>query len=259
MRTPLVAGNWKCHLTVPEAVALVQSLRKPLDGLKGVEVVVCPPYTSLSAVKSQLASSSIALGAQDLFWEPHGAFTGEVSGPMLADAGCRFCIIGHSERRRYFGETDEAAHRKLLAALAHGLTAIVCIGETLEEREQGKTFEVLKRQVSAALDGATAQEMARVVVAYEPVWAIGTGRHATPEQAQEAHRFIRERLTALLGTPLASQTVRIQYGGSVTAANALSLLSQPDVDGALVGGASLKADSFVAIVKAAAEAKAITT
>ena len=250
MRKPIIAGNWKCHLTSPEAVALVQQVRKPLDGLEEVEIVVCPPYTSLSAVKNQLASSSMVLGAQDLFWEPQGAFTGEVSAPMLADAGCRYVIVGHSERRRYFGETDETVHRKLLAALAHGLTAIVCIGETLEEREQGKTFDVLTRQIGGALSGDAAQDIARLVLAYEPVWAIGTGRNATPEQVQEAHRFIRERLATLFGTQPA-QAVRIQYGGSVTAENARRLLSQPDVDGALVGGASLNADSFVAIVKAA--------
>ncbi len=258
MRRPIIAGNWKCHLTSREAVQLIQSLRKPLDGLDGVEVVVCPTFTSLAAVKNSLAGSSIGLGAQDLFWESQGAFTGEVSAPMLIDAGCRYVIIGHSERRRYFGETDETVHRKLQAALANHLIPIVCIGETLEEREQGQTFDVLTRQLRGALNGCAAQDLARIVLAYEPVWAIGTGRNATPEQAQEAQRFIREWLSKHL-SPQVAEAIRIQYGGSVTAANALSLLSQPDVDGALVGGASLKTESFVAIVNAAVEAKAVNT
>ncbi len=264
MRRPIIAGNWKCHLLSSEAVSLIQSLRKVLDGLEGPEVVVCPTFTSLASVKQALAGSSIGLGAQDLFWELQGAFTGEVSAPMLVDAGCRYVIIGHSERRRFFGETDEMVHRKLQAALTSRLTPIVCIGETLEEREQEQTLEVLRRQLRGALNGPTggdhfaAKDLAHLVLAYEPVWAIGTGRNATPEQAQEAQHFIREWLSSAFGQPFA-ESVRIQYGGSVTAANALSLLSQPDVDGALVGGASLKADSFVAIVKASVEAKAVNT
>lgn len=252
MRRPIIAGNWKCHLTPPEAVQLIQSLRKQLDGLEGIDVVVCPAFTSLAAASGSLKGSSIALGGQDLFWEPQGAFTGEVSAPMLSDAGCRYVIIGHSERRRYFAETDETVHRKLQAALTNRLTPIVCVGETLEEREGGKTVDRLTRQLSGALSGSSSQDLNHLVLAYEPVWAIGTGRNATPDQAQEAQRFIREWLSKSFGQPLAS-AVRIQYGGSVTEANALSLLSQPDVDGALVGGASLKADSFVAIVKAALE------
>lgn len=254
MRKPIIAGNWKCYLTSPEAVQLVQSLRKQLDGLEGIDVVVCPAFTSLAAAGSSLKGSSIALGGQDLFWELQGAFTGEVSATMLVDAGCRYVIIGHSERRRLFCETDETVHRKLQVALTNRLTPIVCVGETLEEREQGKTFDVLRRQLGGALNGFAANDLTHLVLAYEPVWAIGTGRNATPDQAQEAQRFIREWLSKSFGQPLAS-AVRIQYGGSVTAANALSLLSQPDVDGALVGGASLKDDSFVAIVKAAADAK----
>ena len=252
MKRPIIAGNWKCHLTSSEAVRLTQSLRTSFNGLDRVEVVVCPPFTALAAVKNSLAGSSVALGAQDLFWEPQGAFTGEISAPMLLDAGCRYVIIGHSERRRYFAETDEMVHRKLQAALAHRLIPIVCIGETLEERERGQTFDVLKRQLQGALSGCSDQDLNRLVLAYEPVWAIGTGRNATPEQAQEAHRFIREWFSAHGGREVA-EGVRLQYGGSVTAANVVRLLSQPDVDGALVGGASLKAESFVLIVNAAVE------
>ena len=256
MRRPIIAGNWKCHYTSTEAAAFAKQLRQQLETVRDVEVVVCPPFTALSSVAAQLAGSSIALGAQDLFWEPSGAFTGEISAPMLQDAGCRFCIIGHSERRQHFGETDEQIHRKLRAALQHGLTPILCVGETLPQRERGETFEVLRRQVDGALRDVSAQEAARLVIAYEPVWAIGTGRNATAAQAQEAQAFLREQLKARWQAQVA-QTVRIQYGGSVNASNALELLQQPDVDGALVGGASLKADSFVAIVRAASEAKAV--
>ena len=221
---------------------------------RGIEVVVCPPFTALSSVSAQLSKTAIALGAQDLFWEPHGAFTGEVSGPMLLEVGCHYCIIGHSERRQSFGETDEVVRRKLVAANQHGLLPILCVGETLTEREQGKTFEVLSRQLGTALSDGEHWNGSRLIIAYEPVWAIGTGKNATPDQAQEAHRFIRQWVAKRCGVE-AAQTLRIQYGGSVSSANAASLLQQPDVDGALVGGASLKAESFVAIVKAAAEAK----
>ena len=256
MRTPIIAGNWKMHATLADAGALVASLKASCRD-ETVEVVVCPPFTALSSVARSLKGSSIGVGAQDLFWETQGAFTGEVSCVMLTDVGCRYVIIGHSERRRYFGETDQTVQRKLSAALQHPLTPIVCIGETLEEREQHQTYDVLKRQLGGALDACAASDVARLVLAYEPVWAIGTGRNATPEQAQEAHRFIRDWLGERFGAQVAG-TVRIQYGGSVTAANAATLLQQPDVDGALVGGASLKADAFAAIVKAAVEAKAVT-
>ncbi|MBI3087733.1 MAG: triose-phosphate isomerase [Candidatus Omnitrophica bacterium] len=256
MRRPVIAGNWKCNLTSREAVALVQQLKASLDR-PTVDVVVCPPFTALAAVASQLTNTSIALGAQDLFWEPQGAFTGEVSAPMLADLGCRYCIIGHSERRQSFGETDDRVHKKLRAALQHGLTPIVCVGETLKEREANRTFEVVRRQVQGALHGLSAKEVGALILAYEPVWAIGTGRNATPAQAQEAQAFIRRLLKDGWGAPVA-EAVRIQYGGSVNASNALELLQQPDVDGALVGGASLNAEAFTAIVKSAAEAKLVT-
>jgi len=255
MRTPIIAGNWKCHLTLGEAEVLVMKL-KAACRVDGVEVVVCPPFTALAHVGRLLDrdGSTIALGAQDLFWEPRGAFTGEVSPLMLRDVGCRYVIIGHSERRQHFGETDASVHRKLGAALAHGLTPIVCIGETLAERQEGKTFDVLKRQLTGAFVDCEPWDCGQLIIAYEPVWAIGTGKNATPEQAQEAHRFIREWFGGRCGSKV-SEEIRIQYGGSVTADNAASLLQQPDLDGALVGGASLKADGFSAIVKAASEAK----
>ena len=256
MRRPIIAGNWKANLTRDGAAALVQQLKGPCD-TAAVEVVVCPPFTALAAVASLLKGSRIALGAQDVFWEPSGAFTGEVTPPMLVDLGCRYVIVGHSERRTHFGESDEAVGRKLQAALAHGLAPIVCIGETLTQREAGQTFDVLARQLDGALGGCPPDACGRLILAYEPVWAIGTGKHATPEQAQEAHQAIRRWVAQRCG-PEAGQAVRIQYGGSVTAANAAGLLQQPDVDGALVGGASLKADAFTAIVQAAASVAAST-
>ena len=256
MRKPIVAGNWKCHKTTAEAVELARQLRTSLDGVQDVEIVVCPPFTALSATAAALRGSSIGLGAQDVFWEPSGAFTGEIAVPMLVELGCRFCIVGHSERRQYFGDTDDSVNRKLRALLAAGLTPIVCIGETLPQREQGETFDVLRRQLEGALKDLAAPEGQRLVIAYEPVWAIGTGRNATAAQAQEAQAFIRRWLEGVWTAQAAGQ-VRIQYGGSVNAANALELLQQADVDGALVGGASLKVDSFIAIVKAASEAKLV--
>lgn len=254
MRRPIIAGNWKMHLTLSESSALARQLLQTCNA-DGVDVVLCPPFTALTAVGQLLQGSRIGLGAQDLFWEPQGAFTGEVSPVMLADAGCRYVIIGHSERRTHFGETDATVQRKLRAALGQPFTPIVCIGETLAERESGQTFDVLTRQLDGGLGGCSAAEAQRLVLAYEPVWAIGTGRTATPEQAQEAHAFIRGWLSRRWGAA-AAQALRLQYGGSVTAANAAQLLSQGDVDGALVGGASLKADAFAAIVKAALETKA---
>ena len=256
MRKPVIAGNWKMHLTLREAEVLVKQLKASCE-TDAVDVIVCPPFTALSSIGQLLRGSRIGLGAQNLFWEPKGAFTGEVSPAMLIDVGCRYVIIGHSERRTHFGETDQAVQRKLAAALQHGLTPIVCIGETLAEREAARTFEVLARQLDGALGGCPGGECRRVIVAYEPVWAIGTGRNATPEQAQEAHAFIRQRVAKQCGEDVGG-ALRIQYGGSVTAENAASLLQQPDVDGALVGGASLKAEDFAAIVKASVEAKAVT-
>jgi triosephosphate isomerase len=258
MRRPIIAGNWKLHATLQEASALVRQLKGAceVEAGGGVDVVVCPPFTALATVAEALKGSRIGLGAQDLFWEPHGAFTGEVSAGLLADAGCRYVIIGHSERRTHFGETDETVRRKLAAALRQPLVPIACIGETLQQREANQTFAVLERQLAGALDGLSGGDAAKVVLAYEPVWAIGTGRNASPEQAQEAHAFIRQWLAKRWGAGV-SESLRIQYGGSVTAANAAGLLQQPDVDGALVGGASLKAEAFTAIVKAALEAKAV--
>ena len=240
------------HLLREEASALVRQLRTSCE-TDAVEVVACPPFTALAVVAPLLAGSRIGLGAQDMFWEPQGAFTGEISPRMLVDAGCRYVLIGHSERRTHFGETDETVRRKLAAARQHGLTPIVCVGETLAQREAGQTFEVLTRQLEGALAETALKGVEPLILAYEPVWAIGTGRNATPEQAQEAQAFIRRWAAKRFGER-AAESLRIQYGGSVTAANAASLLQQPDVDGALVGGASLNAEAFSAIVKAAADA-----
>ena len=254
MRKAIIAGNWKMHLGLREAEALLHALRASCE-TDVIDVVVCPPFTALAAAAKILAGSSLGLGGQDLCWEPQGAFTGAISPVMLRDVGCRYVIVGHSERRTHFGETDEIIHRKLRAALAHELIPIMCIGETRQEREQRKTFEVLTRQLAGAFRDCERWDCARVVLAYEPVWAIGTGTHATPEQAQEAHQFIRQWLVKRCGAPI-GDAKRIQYGGSVTPANAASLLQQPDVDGALVGGASLKSEAFGVIVKAALDVKA---
>ncbi|MBI2094472.1 MAG: triose-phosphate isomerase [Candidatus Omnitrophica bacterium] len=249
MRRSIIAGNWKMNATLREAEALVTALvQRPIP--ETVEVVVCPPFTAISHVARLLAGSRIGLGAQDLFWESAGAFTGEISAPMLVDLGCRYVIIGHSERRTYFGETNEWVSRKLRAALAAGLAPIVCVGETLAQREANQTMEIIDQQLTSALTGLSAADLSRLIIAYEPVWAIGTGKNATPEQAQEVHLFIRNGLSQRFSQQ-AAESVRIQYGGSVNAANAASLLQLPDVDGALVGGASLKADAFQAIVQAA--------
>ena len=256
MRRAIIAGNWKMHLTIEEAVRFVTQLKGTVSGMEGIEVVVCPPFTALSTVAKGLAGSSIRLGAQDVFWELQGAFTGEVSPAMLRDAGCQYVIIGHSERRTQFGETDAIVHRKLLAALQAGLRPIVCVGETLAEREADQTFSVLTRQLAGALEGLSRSHWEQLVLAYEPVWAIGTGRNATPDQAQEAQAFMRKWLATHAGQGM-SDSLRIQYGGSVNATIAASLLQQPDVDGALVGGASLHAATFAAIVKAAQEAKMV--
>jgi triosephosphate isomerase len=252
MRKRIIAGNWKANLTIDEAHALARHVLNACE-TEAVEVIICPPFTALAAVAQLLKGSRIRLGAQDVFWEPWGAFTGEVTPPMLADVGCRYVIIGHSERRTHFGETDQSVGRKLLATRTHALLPIVCIGETLAEREGKQTCDVLARQLGGALKELSTDDAKRLILAYEPVWAIGTGRNATPEQAQEAHAFIREWLAKRYRVEVA-ESIRIQYGGSVNASNAAPLLSQPDVDGALVGGASLKADAFAAIVKAAVDA-----
>jgi len=247
-RRKFVCGNWKMHRTVGEALALVKELRDGIgDG--AVQVAVAPPFTALHAVAGAIAGSGLELAAQDVHWEAQGAFTGEISAPMLADVGCRHGIVGHSERRQLFGETDETVRRKVGALLAANVLPIVCVGETLEERDEKRTLEVVERQIRGALMGVPASALAAITVAYEPVWAIGTGKTATAAQAQEVHAAIRGLLRELGGG--AADSIRIQYGGSVKPENAAELMSQPDVDGALVGGASLKAKDFIAIVKGA--------
>lgn len=248
MRKPIIAGNWKLNNTTREAAEFVTLLKRDLSEVTDVDIVVCPVFTALSVMADILTESNIGLGAQDVYWEDSGAFTGEVSAPLLKEIGVQYVIIGHSERRQYFGETNQTVNKKIRAALNHGLTPIVCIGEMLRERENNKTFEVIRTQCKESLAGFDADEMKRMVVAYEPVWAIGTGQTATPAQAQEVHRFIRELLTKMHNEE-AAETVRIQYGGSVKPENIAELMAQRDIDGALVGGASLKADSFVPIVK----------
>jgi triosephosphate isomerase len=249
-RRKVVAGNWKMNKTVPEALALVRELKGLVASAQNVEVVVAPPFVALHAVAQELAGSNIRLAAQNCHWEASGAFTGEVSASMLKDVGCTYVILGHSERRQFFGETDETVNKRTRAALKAGLIPIVCVGETLAEREANRTLEVVERQVAGALAGFSASEVAGFVLAYEPVWAIGTGRTATSEQAQEVHAAIRAQLGRLYDGATAGQ-VRIQYGGSVKPDNAAELMGKPDVDGALVGGASLKAGDFAAIVRAA--------
>lgn len=256
MRKFIIAGNWKMYKTIVEAIELANGLKRELFQLESddIDIVLCPPFTALSEVSEVIADSNIRLGAQDLYWQEEGAFTGEVSPLMLKDAGCRYVIIGHSERRQFFSETNEAVNNKIKAALKHGLTPIACVGESLREREAGATFKVLEDHVQNGLKGIDESEVLKLVIAYEPVWAIGTGKTATPEQAQEAHKYIRDLLTKMYNKDVASE-VRIQYGGSVKPENASELMQQPDVDGALVGGASLKVDSFSQIVKKASVVK----
>ena len=247
-RLPFIAGNWKMNKTVGEAVDLVRELKASISKVRGVEVAVAPPFTALLSVYKELEDSTILLAGQNLYWEEKGAFTGEVSPLMLKEVGCCYVIIGHSERRQFFGETEETVNRRIKAALAHSLKVIFCIGEMLREREEGKTFSVIERQVEGGLKGLGDKEMTNVVVAYEPVWAIGTGKTATPEQAEEVHRFIREKLEKLYSGEISEET-RIQYGGSVTPENIKGLMNQANIDGALVGGASLKAEPFSKIVR----------
>ena len=248
MRKPIIAGNWKLNNTEKEAVDLVTALRNNLNNVTEVDIVVCPVFTVLPVVHDVLLESNIGLGAQNVFWEDFGAFTGEISAPLLKDIGVQYVIIGHSERRQYFGETDEMVNKRTKAALAHGLIPIVCVGEVLAQREENKTFDVIQIQCEGAFAGLTVAEMEKIVIAYEPVWAIGTGKTATPGQAQEVHKFIRGLLAKLYDENI-SQTIRIQYGGSVKPENSAELMSQPDIDGALVGGASLKAEPFIGIIK----------
>lgn len=238
MRKTIIAGNWKMYKAIKEGQELVNGLKRELYETDGVDIVVCPPYTLLSYLADMLTESNILLGAQDVFWEKEGAFTGEVSAEMLKDAGAKFVIIGHSERRQYFGETNESVNKKLKAALACGLVPLVCVGESLKEREAGRTFEVLSGHLKGGLAGIAKEEALKTVLAYEPVWAIGTGKTATSEQAEEAHKYIRDLLEKLYDKETA-QGMRIQYGGSVKPENISELIRQPDVDGALVGAPAL--------------------
>ncbi len=247
MRTPLIAGNWKMYKTVGEAVELVEALLADLGDVADREVVVCPPFTALYPLSPLLAETPIALGAQDVFYEAQGAFTGAVAPAMLRDVGCSYAIVGHSERRQIFGEDDVLVNKKLLAALKNDLRPILCVGETKPQRDNGEAEAIVVAQVRADLAGVSAEQMSNVVVAYEPIWAIGTGDTATPADAQAMHATIRATLAELFGDDVA-QSVRIQYGGSVKPDNVDELMAQPDIDGALVGGASLKADSFLRIV-----------
>ena len=249
MRKYLIAGNWKMNLTRDSSVALIHGLLDILVPGENVEVAVCPPAVYLHDVGAALRGSHVALGAQNMHHEASGAYTGEVSGEMLCDLGCQYVILGHSERRQLFGETDAGVNQKIFAALEKELTPIVCVGETLEERESDQTSAVIAEQVRGSLAGLSAEQAGKLVIAYEPVWAIGTGKTASPEQAEEVHSQIRSLLTELFGET--AETIRIQYGGSVKPDNAAELLGKPNIDGALVGGASLKADGFAAIVAAA--------
>ena len=250
-RRKLVAGNWKMNTTLAEAKALAEAVAKGVGTLSNADVAVCPPFPWLLPVAEVLKGSSVALGAQDVHYEKKGAYTGEVSPAMLLEAGCKYTVVGHSERRHGLGETDAAINHKVHTALEEGLHVILCMGETLAERERNLQERIFQRQVYAACAGLTDDQFHRLVFAYEPVWAIGTGKVATPDQAQAAHHNIRARMAQLYGDKIAS-ALPILYGGSVTAENAAGLFSQPDIDGGLIGGASLKADSFIAIVKAAA-------
>ncbi len=248
MRRSIIAGNWKLNNTEKEAVALVTALRNVFIDLTELDIVVCPVFTAIPVVHDVLFESNIAVGAQDLYWEDSGAFTGEVSAPLLKELGVKYVIVGHSERRQLFGETNQTVNKKICAALRYGLTPIVCVGEVLQEREGNKTFDTIETQCKESLAGLTAEEIKKIIIAYEPVWAIGTGKTATPQQAQEVHQFIRRWLVKMYQDKVA-MTIRIQYGGSVKPENIAELMAQPDIDGALVGGASLKADTFIQIVR----------
>ena len=247
MRTPVLAANWKMHKTIAEAVAFMNAFRGLVDGVDDVEIVIAPPFTAVHAIVAAARETRIRVAGQDLYWESQGAFTGEVSAVMLAEAGANHVIVGHSERRHLFGERDPEVGLKVRVAIAAGLTPIACVGETLDEREAGRTATVLTRQLEGALEGLTGDQVGALVVAYEPVWAIGTGRTATPEQAQDAHAHLRREIRRLAG-PDAAGRCRILYGGSVKPGNVRELSTQPDVDGALVGGASLDPGSFAEIV-----------
>jgi len=248
MRTKIIAGNWKMNKSASEAAALIAEIKAELEGVSGVEVVVCPPAVDLKDAAAAVAGSAIGLGAQNVHWAESGAFTGEISAAMLKDLGVKYVIVGHSERRQYFGETNETVNKRTKAAVAAGLIPLVCVGETLEERDSGQMESVVISQIREGLAGL-GDDFGKIVVAYEPVWAIGTGRTASPAQAQEVHALIRRTLAEISSGDMAN-TVRIQYGGSMKPDNAVELMSQPDIDGGLIGGAALQAASFAAIVKA---------
>lgn len=246
-RRPLLAGNWKMYKTGDEAAATARQLVEKLDRVTGRDVMIAPAFTALEPLAKVFEDSPVALGAQNMYWEDEGAYTGEISPAMLVAAGCTYVIIGHSERRQYLAETDRTVNRKINAALRHQLIPVLCIGETEQQRESSETFSVLDKQIKEGLEGLSSNDLETLVIAYEPIWAIGTGKTATTEQAQEVHAFLRDRMKEGFGNSLA-KSIRILYGGSVKPANILELMAMPDIDGALVGGASLEADSFTAIV-----------
>ena len=248
MRKPVIAGNWKMYKTASDTTSFISEFKPLVSDVANCEIVICPPFTSLNSAKGALKGSNIKLAAQDIFWEEKGAFTGEVSSSMLLDVGCEYVVIGHSERRQFFGETDDSVNKKISAALKATLTPIVCIGESLSQREKGQTFTVLETQIREGFKGITREQMVKMIIAYEPIWAIGTGKTATNSQAEEAHIFIRKTVGGMFG-PDVSDKVRILYGGSVKPENISGLMEQPNIDGALVGGASLDPQSFAKLVK----------
>ncbi len=249
-RKKVIAGNWKLHKSNGEAQQLANQIKIRSTDIKNADIILCPPYTALTVVHEVVKGTSIGLGAQNMYWEKSGAFTGEINAEMIKSTGAGYVIIGHSERRQFFGETDETVNKKIYSALEEGLKPIVCVGESLEQRESGITAQIIETQINGALAGLTSQQMDEIIIAYEPVWAIGTGKTASPEQAQEVHAQIRSLVNKQFGDDVSSK-IRIQYGGSVKAENAEILLSQPDIDGALVGGACLKAETFLPIIQAA--------
>ncbi|MEE9536995.1 MAG: triose-phosphate isomerase [Desulfobacterales bacterium] len=247
-RRPLIAGNWKMYKTPQEAADTAKQLVEQVREVADVDIMIAPPFTALESVSRMIKNSPVALGAQNLYWEDEGAYTGEISAPMLKSAGCQYAIIGHSERRQYFGETDKTVNQKIQAAIQVGLKPVFCIGETEQEREAEQTLSVLDKQVKKGLERLVPEQLDTLIIAYEPVWAIGTGKTATEDQAQEVHQFIRSLIEKSFGNDL-SKSIRILYGGSVKPDNILNLMAMPDIDGALVGGASLSADSFSRIIK----------
>ena len=247
-RRPLIAGNWKMYKTPGEAQETAKQLVQNAGAVTDVDMMIAPTFIALAAVYEAIENSPIALGAQNLYWEDEGAYTGEISAPMLKSAGCRYCIIGHSERRQFFGETDETVNKKIRAAIKADLQPVFCVGETEKEREAGQTLSILDKQIKKGLEGLVSQQLDSLIIAYEPVWAIGTGKTASDDQAQEVHRFIRSLVKDNFGQALAD-SIRILYGGSVKPANITSLMAMPDIDGALVGGASLNAESFSQIIQ----------